>query len=36
MVCALDELPIGIDIEQIQQADLNIAKRFFRKMNMSN
>ncbi|ETT49255.1 hypothetical protein BSK66_16675 [Paenibacillus odorifer] len=29
VVCALDELPIGIDIEQIQQADLNIAKRFF-------
>lgn len=29
IVCAIDETPIGIDIEEMKQIDLNIAKRFF-------
>ncbi|UUZ92003.1 4'-phosphopantetheinyl transferase superfamily protein [Paenibacillus sp. P25] len=29
VVCAIDEAPIGIDIEEIKPIDLTIAKRFF-------
>lgn len=29
VVCAINHLPIGIDIELIQPIDMNIAKRFF-------
>ncbi|MEC0094197.1 4'-phosphopantetheinyl transferase family protein [Paenibacillus macquariensis] len=29
VVCAIDETPIGIDIEEIKPIDLEIAKRFF-------
>lgn len=32
VVCAVDEVPVGVDIEKIQPIDLSIAKRFFSKL----
>lgn len=29
VVCAVDDEPVGIDVEEARQANLNIAKRFF-------
>lgn len=29
VVCAVDNLPIGIDVEKIREIDLNLSKRFF-------
>ncbi|AEV68409.1 4'-phosphopantetheinyl transferase family protein [Acetivibrio clariflavus] len=31
VVCAVDSLPIGIDVERIHDVDLNLSKRFFAK-----
>ncbi|NJD01078.1 MAG: 4'-phosphopantetheinyl transferase superfamily protein [Ruminiclostridium sp.] len=31
VVCAIDDLPIGIDVEMIQSIDFDIAERFFSK-----
>lgn len=34
VVCAIDDAPVGIDIEEIKPIDLAIAKRFFQQMSM--
>ncbi|HOQ01757.1 MAG TPA: 4'-phosphopantetheinyl transferase superfamily protein [Acetivibrio clariflavus] len=32
VVCAIDNLPVGIDVERIHDVDLNLSKRFFTEM----
>lgn len=34
VVCAVDDAPVGIDIEEIKPIDLAIAKRFFQRMSI--
>lgn len=35
VVCAVDDAPVGIDVEKIKNIDLDIAKRFFSKKEYS-